>query len=117
MGERIRAELGDEYDVPIATGTSSQLVRGARLYSRLCSSCHGKNGTGDGWTAGKLTIPPGDLTDPARAATLSDRGRLHILRKGIEGSPMIGWEGLLHESDLLCVFHYVRSLVPAEPSE
>ena len=113
--DRIRDKLGEEYDAPIAPGTSSQLVRGARLYSRLCASCHGTDGKGDGWAADRLTIPPGDLTDPARAAILSDQGRLHVLRKGIEGSPMIGWEGMLGESDLRCVLHYVRSLVATEP--
>jgi len=115
--DRIRIELGDEYDTPITPGTSSQLVRGARLYSQLCAGCHGSGGKGDGWTANKLTIPPGDLTDPIRAAILSDQGQLHVLRKGIEGTPMIGWEGVLGEADLRCVLHYVRSLVATEPDE
>jgi len=115
--DRIRGELGEQYDAPMAPGSSSQLVRGARLYSRMCASCHGTGGKGDGWTADKLTIPPGDLTNPARAAILSDQGRLYVLRKGIEGSPMIGWEGVLGESDLLCVMHFVRSLAATESDE
>lgn len=37
-------------------------VAGRDLYEFYCSSCHGRNGKGDGPVASALKTPPGDLT-------------------------------------------------------
>jgi mono/diheme cytochrome c family protein len=39
---------------------------GRKLYVRLCASCHGPGGRGDGPVAGALGEPPTDLTSLAR---------------------------------------------------
>ncbi|HWP67179.1 MAG TPA: c-type cytochrome [Candidatus Limnocylindria bacterium] len=36
------------------------------LYVRLCASCHGRDGRGDGPAAAELRVPPADLTMLAR---------------------------------------------------
>jgi mono/diheme cytochrome c family protein len=40
--------------------------RQSELFARLCASCHGLDGRGDGPVAGQLTIRPTDLTTLAR---------------------------------------------------
>ncbi len=106
----LRERLGDGYEQMIPTATSDQLVRGARVYAKLCSGCHGPDGGGDGRAAATLPIKPADLARPAGAALFSDAARLEIIRGGISGSTMIGWGDALEEADLLAVFQFVRSL-------
>jgi mono/diheme cytochrome c family protein len=110
----LRGELGSAYDRPVEPASSAQLVNGARLYHFLCSSCHGKRGAGDGPAAERLLVRPTDLTGLDSRGFYSDQGRLYIIRKGIAESPMIGWDGVLGEDELLNVFQYVRSLVAPE---
>ena len=50
--------------------TQESFERGRVLYLKLCASCHGKNGQGDGPLANKLTPKPADLI--VRAAHHSD---------------------------------------------
>jgi high-affinity iron transporter len=103
-------ELGQKYELPAPAATKTQLVRGKIVYVRLCSSCHGVDGKGNGVTAKQLEIKPPDLTDVEQAGFFSEQARLHIIRKGVTGTPMIGWENVLSEDDILAVFFYVRSL-------
>lgn len=107
----LREQLGDAYDEVIAPPSAAQLEAGARLYAQMCASCHGATGLGDGPAAKALVAPPGDLSDPVRAAFLSDRARLQIVRDGIPGTPMVGWQAVLDDGQVLEVFHHVRSLV------
>ena len=108
--ERLKVELGDTYDKTVPPATKAQLVRGKILYVQICSSCHGTNGKGTGETAKTLEIKPADLTDAEQATFFSEQARLYIIRKGINSTPMIGWENVLSEEDVLAVFGYVRSL-------
>ena len=110
LRSRLQHQLGEEYDRPIAVGTSEQLQRGAKHYRLLCSACHGPDGRGAGRQARRLALPPPDLTDPDRGRFFSDRAKLEIIRRGIDGSPMIGWERLLNEEELRDVFLFTRSL-------
>jgi mono/diheme cytochrome c family protein len=46
----------------------SREVTGADLYARYCTSCHGRDGRGDGPLAASLKRPPADLTTIAKRA-------------------------------------------------
>ena len=49
-----------------AGAQAQQPDTGKLLYAAHCASCHGDNGTGDGWLAAYLTRRPSDLTMLAR---------------------------------------------------
>lgn len=79
--------------------------RGAELFRRHCSGCHGIAGQGDGPASPALLPRPADLT----SATYSDRALSEILWHGIRGSSMHGWHEL-SVSDLRALAIFVQSL-------
>jgi mono/diheme cytochrome c family protein len=55
------------------------LERGRIFYLRYCSSCHGKQGNGDGWMAAKALSKPVALTTPEVLPKLSyDKVKIYI---------------------------------------
>ncbi len=109
--QQLQEELGSKYNEPVPQGTAAQLERGARLYAQVCAPCHGPRGSGEGHTGEGLLSRPTALTDRAQAKYFSEQARIEIIRKGIPGSAMMGWQGVLPESDILAVYLYIRSLI------
>ncbi|MFQ5770502.1 MAG: c-type cytochrome [bacterium] len=112
--EKIKQVLGDKYHLLVAAATEQQLKRGRKLYVKLCASCHGGRGQGSGKIAQELIGNPSNFTDSAQSSFYSEQGRLYIIRKGVAGTPMIGWENVLTEDDILAVYLYVRALINAK---
>lgn len=108
----LKKELGDKYDAKVPPATEAQLSLGKQVYQESCASCHGAGGKGDGAAAAGLTKKPADFTDAAHAYYYSDAGRLHIIRKGVKGTPMVAWEASLEQKEIEAVFQHVRSLRP-----
>jgi mono/diheme cytochrome c family protein len=102
--EKLRAELGEAYDQPVGAGDP---VAGKAIYEQHCQSCHGPGGKGDGPAAAGLNPTPGDLTDSFHARYYSDAGRVHIIKKGSEGTAMAAFEGTLTEQQILDVYAYI----------
>lgn len=111
---RLEKELGERYDRPVVAASDSQLQRGQKLFAQLCAGCHGPRGDGKGHVAEGIAGYPSNFTDPAEAAFYSPQARLQIIRKGVPGTPMMGWENVLTEEDILAVYVYVRSLMVSE---
>ncbi len=109
--ERLKKELGEKYDQPIPAASVEQLKRGSELYAQLCASCHGARGDGKGEIAEGILGHPTDFTDGNQATFYSEPARLQIIRKGVAGTPMMGWENVLTEQEMLAVYVYVRSLI------
>ena len=109
--EQLEHKLGDLYVLAVKPGTEEQCMRGQELYRQTCAPCHGVRGHGDGHTAQGLLWTPTDLTDAERASFYSEQARLYIIRKGIDGTPMMGWEHVLTEPDIMSVYLYIRSLI------
>ena len=109
--QEIRQLLGKKYDTPVAKADSIQLERGKYLFAELCSSCHGGLGRGRGRASEKLTTLPPNFTDPQQASFYSEQARLYIIRKGVPGTTMFGWEKHLSEEDILALYVHVRSLI------
>ncbi len=82
---------------------------GKAIYEKLCLTCHGPQGKGDGPT-GKVLIPP--ATDLTSAATKkkSDADLLKIIREGKPPTAMPAWKGQLSEQEMRDVLAYIRSL-------
>jgi mono/diheme cytochrome c family protein len=88
-------------------------ARGDEIYQKLCSTCHGKYGRGDGPLAPNLITPPADLTRSPLVAADTDA---LIARLRPEGGPdshtpmMLGQ--FLTEQAGLDVVAYMRSTFP-----
>ncbi len=115
--ELLKEELGDKYDQPAPPATDDQMALGKETYIGVCANCHGESGKGDGPTVGTLKSKPADFTDNAHSKFYSDQGRIHIIKNGVEGTPMAGWGAILGEEKVSAVYAYVRSLRSSEEVE
>ncbi len=106
----LQKELGDQYDKPVPAASKAQLAQGKVVYEKICFTCHGLSGKGDGPAAAALLQKPADFTDSAHSKFYSDQGRLHIIKKGVEGTPMVAWEAAFSEDEIKAVYGYVVSL-------
>jgi mono/diheme cytochrome c family protein len=85
--------------------------RGQELYEKLCASCHGPYGRGDGPLAGNLSVRPADLTLAAALENRSDAELVKRLRygSGSDHTPMVISQ-TLNEDSLGDVVAYLRTL-------
>jgi len=104
-------------------GTPSDLddaiARGAVVYRRACSACHGRDGKGDGPGAAELNPWPRDFTvgkyrirstlsgEPPRREDIEG-----AIRDGMPGSTMPAWKGLLSDRQISDVLSFILSLGP-----
>jgi mono/diheme cytochrome c family protein len=106
----LQKELGDSYDDKVSTATKEQLVTGKKIFDTTCALCHGATGKGDGAAAAGFETKPADFTDSEHSAYYSDQGRIHIIKNGVEGTPMVGWSASYSQEEIISVYGYVRSL-------
>ena len=106
----LKGELGEMYNSKVPAPTSDEIKAGKAVYVKVCSSCHGTSGKGDGPAAAALNPKPANFTDTEHSMFYSDRGRLYIIKKGIKGTAMVGWENTLSDTEINNVYAYVRSL-------
>jgi mono/diheme cytochrome c family protein len=99
---------------PAATGAASPLVtetgpeRGARLYARHCSVCHGDAGRGSMWASANLQPPPRDFTSAQAGIELSRERMLAAVAAGRPGSAMPGFGQRLGADDIDRVVDFIR---------
>lgn len=92
------------------------LARGAELFRRDCSACHGETGRGDGPAGRALTPAPANLTDMtglADATPLSFYMRITI---GVAGTAMPAFETRLPAADRWALALYASTLRQAHPA-
>jgi len=106
----LKKELANDYYKALPKVTVEQIAKGKKVYQKYCIMCHGASGKGDGPASKGFTSKPADFTDAHHSHFYTDRGRLHIIQKGIAGTPMSGWEKALSKDDIDAVYGYVRSL-------
>jgi mono/diheme cytochrome c family protein len=82
--------------------------RGARVFQRSCSGCHGADGRGVMRLG--LTKPPRDLTNPEFHAQVTDEQLRRVIRVGKNQMPAFG--GLMGDEDLMNVIAFIRTLPP-----
>lgn len=87
----------------------SDLERGKTVYARLCLSCHGSQGYGDGPEANSLVIAPANF-HRVRSFLKSDEELLRTIEHGVVFSPMHSWRGQLSDEEIQDVLAYVRLL-------
>ena len=97
ISAELRGWLIDAYALPTTPSERPDLTRGQQLYERLCASCHGRQGRGDGPEADKLQPPPTDFTEEARYRNRTLHGLYGVITHGVEGTAMRGYPQLTDE--------------------
>jgi mono/diheme cytochrome c family protein len=102
-----------------AHGSHAGVIRGAVVYQRLCASCHGQQGHGDGPRAADGLARPADLTtlgtrhggfDRRAVAALID-GAARPEAHGSAESPVWGTQGLRADPGLPGVSRQMEELL------
>ena len=92
---------------PVASSPES-IAAGKRVYTRMCSRCHGPEGRGDG-TSASGNVP--DLTDAAWDYGGSDGEIFAVIHDGVSAD-MDGYAARLSDTDIWNVVNFVRSVGP-----
>lgn len=93
------------YPVPLAPKTIPDLVKGAKLYSENCASCHGASGNGRGPLARGMTPPPIAFTDIERARQRSLFALYQVIGQGLDGTAMPSFAQLSDEDRWALAFY------------
>jgi cytochrome c oxidase cbb3-type subunit 3 len=94
---------------PVAASPESTSA-GKRIYTRMCSRCHGAEGKGDG-TAASVPVP--DLTDDKWDYGGSDGEMFAVIHDGVS-TDMDGYGARLSDTEIWNVINFVRSLAPKQ---
>lgn len=105
-----REAIGARFQSTVAADDSS-LARGSRMFTRLCTPCHGKGMIGDGPVAAKF-MPPPDLMG-ATTRGRSDGYIYTYIRYG--GAIMPKYGHALTVDQTWDVIHYLRSEQKVHP--
>jgi mono/diheme cytochrome c family protein len=113
--------------VPLPTGSDpasvaqrTAILRGERIYQRLCYHCHGRQGLGDNNPyMTSMGHAPADHSDVQQMQQLSDAEFLAAIRDGVKDErgwlTMPPWSSVLTEREMQDVIAYVRRLPLALP--
>jgi mono/diheme cytochrome c family protein len=91
--------------------TAADQPRGADIFNRNCSRCHGPDGKG----IPALRTP--DFTSGSWQAGISDGRILETIKNGKKGTAMPAWGGKLSEQDIVAVRAHIRSFGSARPGQ
>jgi cbb3-type cytochrome c oxidase subunit III len=86
--------------------SAESVSAGKRVYTRMCSRCHGSEGKGDG-TAASAPVP--DLTDAQWDYGGSDGEIFAVVHDGVS-TDMEGYAARLSDTDIWNVVNFVRSV-------
>lgn len=90
--------------------------RGAAIYQRVCSACHGERGDGRSLAAGALRNAPRDFTTEQAREALSREYMIAIVRDGRPHTPMVGRTERLGQADIEAAVDFIRAaFIPPEP--
>jgi mono/diheme cytochrome c family protein len=90
---------------PVAKGDASNKA-GMALYNKLCASCHGKTGLGDGVKARALKTFPGDFS---KAAYQDQTDGEHFYKTKFGKGEMPKFEGKATDDDIWNMVNYMRT--------
>ncbi|MBT9584829.1 cytochrome c [bacterium] len=92
-----------------APNDAASIAAGKKVFKANCSSCHGKEGAGDGPAASALKPPPRNLATDSFKAGDTDEQIFNTITNGLPGSAMAGFKQLA-EADRWKVVAFIKSL-------
>jgi mono/diheme cytochrome c family protein len=90
---------------PVAKGDASNKA-GATLYNKMCASCHGKAGLGDGVKARALKDFPGDFSGAYYQGQTDGE---HFYKTKFGRGEMPKYEGKVSDDDIWNMVNYMRT--------
>ncbi len=90
------------------TPEALDVVVGAEIYHRYCSTCHGDKGDAATALGEALFPPPRNFTDVKAMALLSDTAMAEAITHGKAGTSMAPWGGILDRRDVRRVIRFIR---------
>jgi glucose/arabinose dehydrogenase/mono/diheme cytochrome c family protein len=103
------------------TASPEVLAAGKRAYDTNCAACHGNEAQGAVKAGVPLSIvaeqggkQPPDLTDEQWDHGATDGEVFTAIKKGLPPTMMAGWEGVLADTEIWGVVHYLRALAKKE---
>jgi DMSO reductase family type II enzyme heme b subunit len=99
-----------------ATAKPGDITKGKDIYDKRCTWCHGPDGDGAGAAQDRLNPPPRDFTYGSYKIKTSsfdslapnDDDVFRMIRDGMPGTAMPGWNDLLTEQDMWDLVAYVK---------
>lgn len=113
LARQLGADLVSSYGISLTPRTVPDPARGAELFARHCSSCHGAQGSGDGPAAAGLEPPPANMHNAARMDRLSLYDLFNSISLGVEGTAMPAFAARLNERERWDLASHVASLSAA----
>jgi mono/diheme cytochrome c family protein len=96
---------------PVPSSPES-IKAGAAIYAKLCRSCHGLRGRGDGIAAPPGT-KPANLVDAEWKHGSTDADIFKVIRNGIDPFNAMRPQRGMSDADIWSVIHYLRDLAAA----
>ncbi len=122
LGCRESARFREPLKLGGKTVTAEVLNQGHDVYLQFCYACHGEKGDGNGPAAPGMRPPPRDFRTgifkfPGVAAgeLPGDEDLLALLRRGLDGTPMLAWD--LSEPARAAVIQYLKTFSPRWKTE
>jgi S1-C subfamily serine protease/mono/diheme cytochrome c family protein len=109
LASDLAGRLASELDLSALPTATPDVERGRRFYGRICATCHGENGRGDGRTAPGLNPPPTAFDGP-RMDLVSPHQLHGSIRFGIEGTAMPAYEGHLDPARIWDIAFFLLTL-------
>ncbi len=99
--------------------------KGAQLYGKRCVWCHGEEGEGSGPAAERLNPPPRDFTSAQYKIKTTafdddfanDDDMFRMIRDGMPGTAMPGWDDVLSEQEMWDLVLYIKTFSGLEEEE
>jgi high-affinity iron transporter len=91
--------------------TPVSLANGKRIFENNCAVCHGIKGNGDGPMARQFDPSPAVLSDPKLTGDKNTIAydNFEVINVGIANTTMMGWAGVLTETQIWDVTYYLRT--------
>ena len=106
--DALKVSMGDAYDAPVPGVAGADLARGADIYIKSCSGCHGAYGQGDGPRRGKVGPPwPANIVAEGPAGFFSPAAQMQIIHGGSPGTSMPPMARSLSASQLLDAYAHI----------
>jgi mono/diheme cytochrome c family protein len=100
--------LLDYLGTPVAPPTPTDLAeRGAQIYGRTCSVCHGEKGNAASWARDSLNPSPFDFTSE-KAGKLTRQRMIHSVTYGVDGTAMMPFTTQLTRAEIAATVDYIR---------
>jgi FTR1 family protein len=109
LNKRFGNSLGADAALELPSSPTN-LAEGRAIYSRMCSSCHGTNGLGDGPAAATLSPRPPAIGSAKEMRARSPALLYRIMSVGVAGTPMVGFATQLTPNQRWNVISYLTTL-------